>query len=45
MEKINKIIDYTEALLTLEKEFIKKSIKVRKEEILDKVYHNISKTI
>lgn len=28
-----------------ETKFIKKSIKVRKEEILDKAYHNISKTI
>ena len=45
MEKINNIIDDTEGLLPLEKEFIKKSIKVRKEEILDKAYQKISKTI
>ena len=35
----------TEGLLPLENEFIKKSIKVRKEEILDKAYQKISKTI
>lgn len=45
MDKINKIIDDTETLLPLEKRFIKKSIKVRKEEILDRAYHNISKTV
>ena len=45
IEKINNIIDDTEGLLPLEKEFIKKSIKVRKEEILDKAYQKISKTI
>ena len=45
MDKINKIIDDTETLLPLEKNFIKKSIKIRKEEILDRAYHNISKTV
>lgn len=45
IEKINNIIDDIEGLLPLEKEFIKKSIKVRKEEILDKAYQKISKTI
>lgn len=45
MDKINKIIDDTETLLPLEKNFIKKSIKIKKEEILDRAYHNISNTV
>lgn len=44
MEKINNIIDRTEGLLPLEKDFLKQSIKIRKEELLDKAYKKISKT-
>ena len=44
MNKINKIIDDTKGLLPLEKEFLKSSIKLRKEEILDKAYDKVSKT-
>lgn len=45
IKNVNKIIGNIEGLLTLEKEFIKKSIKARKEEILDKAHQKIGKTI
>lgn len=45
INKIYNIIDNTLGLLPLEKDFLKQSIKIRKEEILDKAYRKISKTV